>query len=355
MKPQLPVDNSSKILQALQYVVFGSIILYVGKPLFIPISFALLISFILYPICAWLERKSLKRITAILISMIFLTLVGAGLLALLVQQFTSFMEEWPVIKPKLMEAMDLFSAYLFEKFNLTKEDQNVLVDKMLGTNIFEFVGNIISASAFSAVLLIMVPVFSTLILYRRKTLVSALYAFLPIEIRIDLKKIIGLSLTAYYNFIKGMAIVYVIVGLLNSLGLWMLGIPHPFLFGFIVSILTFIPYIGIIIGSLLPIAMAWITFNSVWYPIGVISIFAVVQYLEANIIFPLAVSHKLKINALATLTTIIIGGILWGVAGMILFVPFLAIAKLIADNHPDLKAWSLLLGIKHSNQNSGTQ
>jgi predicted PurR-regulated permease PerM len=72
--------------------------------------------------------------------------------------------------------------------------------------------------------------------------------------------------------------------------------------------------------------------------------FAFVQYLEANVIFPVAVSNRLNINALATLVAIIVGGILWGVAGMILFVPFLAIIKLVADLHPKMKTWSILLG-----------
>jgi predicted PurR-regulated permease PerM len=153
-----------------------------------------------------------------------------------------------------------------------------------------------------------------------------------------------LSVTTYYNFIKGMIIVYAIVGLLNSIGLLILGVPHAVFFGFVAAILTFIPYVGIIIGSLLPITMTWITYNSVWYALGVVGIFALVQYLEANIIFPLAVSNRLRINALVTLMAIVIGGILWGVAGMILFVPFLAIAKLIADHHPKMKVWSVLIG-----------
>jgi predicted PurR-regulated permease PerM len=75
-----------------------------------------------------------------------------------------------------------------------------------------------------------------------------------------------------------------------------------------------------------------------------VAIFAFVQYLEANVIFPLAVSNRLNINALATLVAIITGGIIWGVAGMILFVPFLAIIKLVADHHPKMKIISMLLG-----------
>ena len=120
-------------------------------------------------------------------------------------------------------------------------------------------------------------------------------------------------------------------------------VPHPFLFGFIASILTFIPYVGIIISSLLPIAVSWITFNSIWYPMGVILVFSIVQILEAYIIFPFAVGNRLKINTLVIIVMIIAGGIVWGAAGMILFIPFISIVKLISDRTEGLKTLSMLL------------
>jgi predicted PurR-regulated permease PerM len=155
---------------------------------------------------------------------------------------------------------------------------------------------------------------------------------------------ISLTIKTYYEFIKGMAIVYVAVGSLNSVGLLLLGVPHAILFGFIASILTFIPYVGIIVGSLLPITMAWITYDSIWYPLGIVGVFAFVQYLEANIIFPVAVSNRLNVNTLVMLVAIFAGGIVWGMAGMILFVPFAGIAKLIADHNPKWKTISMILG-----------
>jgi predicted PurR-regulated permease PerM len=73
-------------------------------------------------------------------------------------------------------------------------------------------------------------------------------------------------------------------------------------------------------------------------------VFTIVQFLEAYILFPLAVGKRLKINALVIIVVIIAGGIIWGAAGMILFIPFLSILKLIADRSKDLKSLSLLLG-----------
>jgi len=268
-------------------------------------------------------------------------------LALLIQQFMTFLAEWPLIKPKLLELAELVSTYLMDTYDLNKEQQNLLLKQMMndsGGDLIVIIRKTLSVYSFSLVLAILVPIYATLILYYRKRLVRVLYMIFPIESRVGIKKVLGQTITAYYNFIKGMGLVYFIVGTLNSIGLLLLGVPHAILFGYIAAILTFIPYVGILVGSLLPITMSWITYNSIWYPLGVVLLFSFVQYLEANLIFPLAVSNRLKINALATLIAIIVGGIIWGVAGMILFVPFLAIAKLITDNSPQLKTWSVLLG-----------
>ena len=69
-----------------------------------------------------------------------------------------------------------------------------------------------------------------------------------------------------------------------------------------------------------------------------------VQLLEAYIIFPFAVGRRLKINTLVIILVITLGGILWGAAGMILFIPFVSIAKLIAERTKELKILEVLLG-----------
>jgi predicted PurR-regulated permease PerM len=343
----LPTRKTDEYLRALHYIVLGSIILYVGSPLFIPLSFAVLISFVLYPVCAWLEKKGINRITSILLSTIILLILGVGAVVLLIQQFASFLTEWPVIKLKLHDSLEELSQFLMQVYAISKEEQQRLVHQLFNQSsgdLIQVIQKTLSASAYGVVMLIMIPVFTVLILYYRHILIAVVYRLFPTERKESIKRILFLTITTYYNFIKGMIVVYATVGALNSIGLLILGVPHAVFFGFVAAVLTFIPYVGIMVGSLLPMAMAWITYNSIWYALGVIGIFAFVQYLEANVIFPLAVSNRLNMNALVTLFAIIVGGILWGFAGMILFVPFLAIIKLIADHHPKMKTVSILLG-----------
>lgn len=323
------------------------LILYFGRGLFVPLSFALLISFILYPVCCWLERRKLSRAAAIVISLSVLMLLSLALVYLLLTQLLSFMVEWPRLQSQLMDSFGALSIYITEQFGINQLDQKQWLTDFLnnsGGDAIQLIQRTVSASAVSLVLAVLIPIYAYLILYYRHRLVDALYYLFPEEGRENLREIIRQSIGSYYNFIKGMAVVYLIVGALNSLGLFLLGIPHALLFGYITSVLTIIPYIGIMIGALLPISVAWVTYQSALYPLGVVIVFSVVQYLEANVIFPWAVSDRLKINTLVTIVVIIGGGIIWGAAGMILFIPFLGILKLIADRSQRMKFWSVLLG-----------
>lgn len=344
--------DSGAGLSSLRFVpllVYAGVILYFARNLFIPISFALLISFILYPICRWLESKGFSRVLAIAVSLSLLVILGVLLVVLLASQFISFLDEWPLLQTKFDRSINDISKTLADGFLISKDQQEQWVVKIVeqsGSNLFAVLRNAISVSAFSTVLLVLIPVYVVLLLYYRQYWMKVLGRIFPHERSESLRAMIALSIGAYYNFVKGMAVVYLVVGTLNSIGLLLLGIPHAILFGFIASILTVVPYVGIIAGSLLPMAMAWITYDSIWYPIGIAAIFTFVQYLEANVIFPIAVSSRLNVNTLAMLVVIFAGGILWGVAGMILFVPFLGIAKLVADHNPKWKTVSMLLGME---------
>ncbi|MFV8323802.1 AI-2E family transporter [Flavobacterium sp. LS2R12] len=348
-KTPVPFQSSKRfsVLEILQFTVLASLILYFGKTLFIPLSFSLLIGFILYPVCKWMETKGINKGIAIVICILGVTLLVGGIIYLLVAQFSEFLQEWQSLRLKLAETVNQLSIFISERFDISLEKQNDFINNTLnnsGSQAFSILRNTAYSLSESVFFLLMIPVFSALILFHRQMLSNALYELFPPERKNTIHEILIETIHEYYNFIKGMLIVYLIVGLLNSIGLWIIGVPNPFLFGFIASILTFIPYVGIMISALLPIAVSWITYNSIWYPLAVIAVFSIVQVLEAYIIFPFAVGSRLKINTLVIIIVVIVGGILWGAAGMILFIPFISIVKLIADRTPSLKTLSVLLG-----------
>lgn len=342
-----PHFSGGHFFHGVVYSFIAVVLLYYGKSLFIPLSFALLISLVLYPFCKWMENHKVPRSASIFVGLSTF-LVGLVLVVgLLLQQFVSFLKEWNQLKQKVFQSVEGLKNTL-EQWDYGELIGNdgflVPAAQYLFDHLLPGLPRALYQSSVSAVLLILIPVYVALILYYRNTLVAFLYSIFPERNHQYITNVLPDVIVTYYNFIKGMIIIYVIVGVLNSVGLAVIGIPNPVFFGFVASILTFIPYVGITIGALLPMAVSWLKYDSLWYPAGVVIIFVIVQILEANIIFPLVVSNRLKINALIALIVIIAGGIIWGAAGMILFLPFIAILKLISDQVDEMKPFSILLG-----------
>jgi predicted PurR-regulated permease PerM len=329
-----------RYLMLLHGIVLLLIILYLGKPLFITLGYALFISFILYPMCHWLEKKGYSRLFSIALPVVLLFLLLGGIATLLFTQMIAFAYDWTSVKMKLMKMAEQLSLYMAENFGLSAEKQSEILKNTIDNSsnaILQWLRNTASSFAAGLVMLIMVPIFSTLLLYYRHKLIALTYKLFPTNTLETMQDIFAQVVLIYYNFVKGMALVYLIVGILNSVGLALIGIPYPTLFGFLAAVLTFIPYVGILSASVLPITYSWITFDSIWYPLGVIFVFSLVQLLEAYVIFPLVVGKRMKINTLVIFLAIIMGGVLWGAAGMILSIPMVSIFKLIADRVPELK------------------
>lgn len=345
------IDNKlSRIVKILLIISLVLALLYLGRTLLVPLSFALLIAFILYPICKWLEKRGIGMAPSILLSMGLIFLLLTGLIYLLVWRMFDFFQRWPELSEKVAMSLQNMSDKITEAFDITSAEQITYIKEALqnmASEVPALAQKVIYASSVSIVLFLIIPVYVFLILFYRRSLVNFLYSLFPRQTKAEVNLVIQESIIAYYNFIKGMALVYLIVGVLNSLGLFIIGIQNPVFFGLIASILTFIPYVGILIGAAIPVAIAWISFDSPWYPLSVIGVFTVVQVLEANIIFPLAVGNRLQINTLVSIIVIILGGLVWGAAGMILFLPFAAIFKLIADKVEELRPLSALMSTGH--------
>jgi len=133
------------------------------------------------------------------------------------------------------------------------------------------------------------------------------------------------------------------VAVLNSSALLILGIQYAILLGIIGALLNVIPYIGGLIAITLPMLVALATKEPV-YALFVFGAYVAVQFIDNNFIVPRIVASKVKINALMSIIVVLLGGALWGVAGMFLAIPLTAIIKVILDRIEPLKPFGFLLG-----------
>lgn len=333
-------------LNLLQIVFFTVAVLYFGRALFIPLAFSLLIALILYPFCKWLEKHKWPRSIAIAASLIIVILLFTAILWLLLWQLNYLKNDLPVLLQKIQSALQQLQQWVNDKvgvaFNLeTGWMENAARNS--GGNIGSFIQSVFKSMGGLLFSLFLIPVFTALFLYHREQFVQFLKALIPEKYHQRLNTILHEASYAYNKYIIGLIKVYLIVGTLNSIGLLLLGVEHAILFGMLTAFMTMVPYVGIIISSLLPITVAWVTTDSLLYPLGVVGIFAFVQYLENAVIFPKVVGQQLNVSTWAILVAMLAGGIIWGVAGMVLFMPFVAILKIISGHIEEWRPLNILL------------
>lgn len=335
-------QTTATVLRIMQLIFFTALIMYFGKTLFIPLFFGLLIAIVMYPVCKWLEAHGWNKALSITACLFIVTILFVLLFVILLWQIKILAGESPEIINGLKAALPGVQKWLINIAGVS-----ISMDHISSEEFFSVIGSMLGAVFQNAVntlfILFLTPVYTALIMYHRKVLVQYLKLITPVKQLPQLDVILRQTVHTYFNYIKGMVLVYLIVGILNSIGLFALGVNHALLFGMLCAIMTIIPYIGIFISALLPITVAWIDTGNIWYPVAIVAIFGFVQYLEANIIFPKVVGTQLNVSTLAMLVAIIAGGIIWGVAGMVLFIPFVAILKIITDNVEEWKAINLLL------------
>jgi predicted PurR-regulated permease PerM len=157
-------------------------------------------------------------------------------------------------------------------------------------------------------------------------------------------EIVTQTKTVIQRYLVGLIIEAMIVAALDATALLVLGIDYAILLGIFAALLNVIPYIGGLVAVALPMIVAIVTKTSAWVAIYVLILYYIIQLIDNNLIVPYIVASKVKINALFSIIVVFIGNALWGIPGMFLSIPLLAIGKLIFDRIELLKPWGFLLG-----------
>jgi predicted PurR-regulated permease PerM len=201
--------------------------------------------------------------------------------------------------------------------------------------------------------LVILPVYIFLILWYKKLIIEFIHKLFSEERHQKIAQILKESQRVIQSYLVGLLFEVSIVAGLNITGLLIIGVDYALLFGLLGAILNLIPYVGIIIAALLPIGFALIL-QSPQHALFVVILYAVVQFVDNNIIVPRVVASKVRLNALVSILAVLVGGTLWGISGMFLSIPLVAIAKVIFDKIEELEPWGFILGDEIPNDENAT-
>jgi predicted PurR-regulated permease PerM len=336
-----------KLASIFVVLIGGVFILYTLRETLIPLAFSILLAILLHPVCAWLEARKVPRIGAILMSISAFFVVIVVVVYVISLQIGSFADELPRISDRAEVLLDQVLTMGERYLNVSRSQQVSEAKKYLINMLSEgravLLNTLVTTTgAISTFILLPLYIFF-LLLYRdffRMFVHKAITAVPNEELNILLKKIYEVI----KSYLSGLFLVILIVGVLNSIGLLIIGVPHAIFFGFLAGFLILIPYIGILIGAVLPALLSIVTLDSPWYAVAVIGVMSFVQFLEGNFITPNIVGSKVSVNPLAAIVALFLGGQLWGLSGLILALPVTAILKVIFDSVPSLEPYGFLLG-----------
>jgi predicted PurR-regulated permease PerM len=325
-------------------------IAYVLQDFLIPILFAIILSVLIYPIVRFFEtRLCFNRIFSITIGIVVFTLIIFAIFVLIGIQFDDIMNKSDMYYSKISQKLSYLvqeteNSTGLETRDIVGDGEKIEVKQIVKQNSSKIISFITTSGSVLSDF-ILSPLYMFLFLLYRNFLISFIYkATARVSDKQKTRTIIKELYKVQQNYMVGLISVMFIVGALNSLGLILLGIEHAIFFGFFCALLLLVPYIGIIIGSLIPALIALATKDSYWYAVGVIAIFGFIQFIEGNFITPKITGSKVSLNALVSILSIVLFSMLWGIPGMILALPVTASLKVVFDNSEKFKSVGFLLG-----------
>jgi len=326
-------------------IVLLGYIMKIGEPILVPVVSAAFVAILLDPLVKKLQQYKMNRVSAILLSMLGVIIILSGIVFLLTTQINNFAAELPEMNQRLRLLAQQFMSFLETTLNLQQQHFDNYINQGVQNLISrsgDFLGALVSTTTGLLGFFTIFPIATFFLLYYKKIYQTFLDKISSNKDEMQtIKQRVSRVLQGY---IIGMLAVVGILAVLNCTGLLILGIDHALFFGIFAAFLALIPYIGIIIGSFLPFLYALIMYDSLLIPLGVLGVFFLVQFLEGNFITPNIMSAQVSINPLVAIIALLIGGQIWGIAGMILFIPMVGMLKAVFDNVESLKPYGYLLG-----------
>lgn len=343
------IKNSCVLISLILLIYIGVL----GEPILVPLFLAMLISTLLVPLAAVMEKKLYfsRSLSAIFSTLLFLVVV-VGLLILIGAQMKTLTQEWPAFQKQLLSGLHNIQLWVQDTFGIQQNKQLGFITAHASSSLST--GTDLLARTWSSIstlfmYLVFTVIYTVFLLIYRRHLVQFLVICFKHKHKNTVVKIIGDIQNMVKKYLIGLLIQMTLVVLMTFIAYSILGIKYSFMLAVITGLLNVLPYVGIFVAMILGVLITFAT-GSVGQVVLVIFALVVIHVIDGNIIMPKIVGSKVKVNSLVVVVGLVIGHMMWGVSGMLLAIPILAIAKIVFDRVDGMRAWGFLLG-EEENEN----
>lgn len=319
--------------------------LHYARSFLIPFTFGIILSMLVLPLCKKLESWGWKRGLAIMACILLILAVAAGLVTALAAPLASFNQDLPQLQAAMEQKLQQVQQFITQQLNIPVQKQQSLLKQ--GSSAFQSVGKYLAGFVTGffgflaeTVLVLVYVVFFLLNRDKYENFVVKLNRDNnPDEVRRVLHQISHVST----QYLVGRLLSILILAVLYTIGLTLIGLKYAVLTGSIAALFTIVPFVGTTLGGLIPFGAALLSGTGT-SPLAAGAVILGVQLIDEYFMEPFIVGGKVNISPLAMIVGVIVGGLIWGVAGMILFIPLIGMAKIVFDHVPALHPYGYLIG-----------
>jgi putative permease len=327
----------------------------IAKEILSPLIFSCLFSILLLPVAQFFEFKlHLPRSAAAMVSVLLLLLFIGAVIYIIGSQIADLAKEWPDFQAQIKRSLWEFRGWVAANFNVTRGKQlsvvNSATSKVLSPDTAAIGATVLSVSAI-VLFLVFTFIYSFLFLLYRSLIMKFLESVFLKENTATVHEVIEQAQYMIRKYIIGLLLQMAIVAAVVCLTFSFMGVKYAILLGLIVGLFNVVPYIGIFTALIISAVVSLGTSPESNQVIWVMGALVVVHLLDSNVLLPLVVGSKVRINAFMTILGVVVGEMLWGIPGMFLSIPVIAVLKIVFDRVESLQPWGIILGDEERKQN----
>lgn len=349
------MSDSQKWLLLALFLVSGWLI-YLLAPALTPFLVSALLAYLGDPLVDRLQARGMRRVFGVIT--VFSCMLLAAVLALLVlvpmleQQIVNLVERVP-------QGLEWLQAQVAPRLSAMFGTEVIAIDvpairealmahwRQVGSIAGQLVGHITRSGQLVlgwVAYLLLIPVVTFYLLRDWDHLIAAIRDLLPKRIEATVAHLAGEIDAVLAEFLRGQLTVMCALAVIYTTGLWLVGLDLAFVIGLLAGLVSFVPYLGVIVGALAAGFAAFLEFRDVAHLLGVLAVFGIGQLLEGMVLSPMLVGERIGLHPVAVIFAVMAGGQLFGFFGVLLALPVAAAVVVLLRHSRDEYLKSSLYG-----------
>ena len=323
------------------FLVFAG--LHYAKEILMPLTIGGVLATLFFPLCKWMEGKKIPKGLAVLICVLILLIIIAGISVLLGWQIATLANDFPIIKLKSRAIIDRIQEYIFNHSDISAKEQFQII-KEEQPSYSNIIQSLVGSFTYILTNLLFTLVYLFCLLFYRSHIKQFILKLTPPSDQKEIEQVIYSAALISQQYLVGLSKMIVCLWIMYGVGFSILGVKNALFFALLCGLLEIVPYVGNLTGTFLTVFVSAGQGASVQMLGGIIVVYGIVQLIQGWLLEPLIVGHQVKINPFTTIIALVVGELVWGIPGIFLAIPIIAMIKIVCDHFEPLKPYGFLIG-----------